>query len=347
MKELVSIIVPVYNCQSYLNHCIDSIIGQSYSNIEILLIDDGSIDESGQICDEYSKNDKRIRVFHKDNTGVSDTRNYGIREASGEYIQFVDSDDWIDTSMTGELVNNIKSCDSDMVVCGYVRITKYMHRKDKIWDKQGIYSNKDYVKNILNDPTGYYYGVIWNKLYKASIIMDNHLHFQEKLNLGEDFTFNMQYLRYAKSVSTISKRLYIYNYVNTGSLSRYDKITLEVQKNELNNREILFEEYKTTFRTLGLYEMCEKKIYEYWLVYYYSNIGPIREYESTVGVNHFKEILEMNEEIKHCLRLTTKFNKGIVLSKIKCNRALSKIKVPLKYLILNTKQKLIGRRGYG
>lgn len=347
MKELVSIIVPVYNCQRYINRCIDSILGQSYTNIEILLIDDGSIDKSGQICDEYAKNDKRIRVFHKENTGVSDTRNYGIRKASGEFIQFVDSDDWIDTAMTKELLNNIKRNDSDMVVCGYVRITKYMHRKDKIWDKQGIYTNKDYLKNILNDPTGYYYGVIWNKLYKASIIRKNHLHFQEKLNLGEDFAFNMQYLRFAKRVSTLPKRLYIYNYINTGSLSRYDKITLEVQKSEFHNREILFEEYKTTFRTVGLYEMYEKKIYEYWLGYYYSNVGSIKKNDSTVGANHLKDIMEMSEEIKHCLSLTTKLDKGIVVSKIKCNRVISKIKVPFKYLILNIKRKLIGRKEYG
>ncbi len=341
MNELVSIIVPVYNCEQYLNRCIDSILDQSYIGIEVLLLDDGSVDNSGEICDEYAKKDKRVRVFHKENTGVSDTRNYGIIEASGEYIQFVDSDDWIEKTMTEDLVNNMKSCDSDMVVCGYVRITKYMHRKDKIWDKQGIYSNQDYMKNILNDPTGYYYGVIWNKLYKSSIIKNNHLHFLEKLNLGEDFTFNMQYLRHVKSISTISKRLYIYNYINTGSLSRYDKITLDTQKKELNNREILFEEYKTTFRILGLYERYEKEIYQYWLVYYYSNTQSISDGKSdevSVGTKCFEEILEKNEEIKQCLRLSSKLDKGIVLSKIKCNKALTKVKVPIKYLILSLKQ---------
>lgn len=341
VNELVSIIVPVYNCENDLNRCIDSILGQSYTNIEVLLIDDGSSDKSGQICDEYAKKDERIRVFHKENTGVSDTRNYGIHEASGELIQFVDSDDWIVKSMTEDLVKSMRSNNSDMVVCGYVRITKYMHRKDKIWDKQGIYLNKDYVKNVLNDPTGYYYGVIWNKLYKASILRDNHLQFLGELNLGEDFTFNMQYLRFAETISTISKRLYIYNYINTGSLSRYSKITLEIQKKELNNREILFEEYKKTFRMLGLYERYEKKIYQYWLRYYYSNIQSVQECksdDSTTSMKKWKEILETNEEIQQCLNLATKVEKGIVLSKIKCNKTLSKIKVPIKHLILNLKQ---------
>jgi glycosyltransferase involved in cell wall biosynthesis len=341
VNVLVSIIVPVYNCANYLNQCIDSILSQSYTNMEVLLIDDGSIDRSGQICDEYAKKNKRIRVFHKENTGVSDTRNYGILKASGDLLQFVDSDDWITKTMTKDLVESMKCNDSDMVVCGYIRITKYMKRKDKIWDKQGVYTNKDYVKNVLNDPTGYYYGVIWNKLYKSSIIRNHHLQFISNLNLGEDFAFNLQYLRYVKTISTIEKRLYVYNYINDGSLSRYNKITLEIQRNELNNREILFEEYKKTFSQLGLYERYEKKIYQYWLCYYYSNIHPIIERnskEDTAGMKHFKGILETNEEIKRCLRLTSKIEKGIVLSKIQCNKALRRIKGPIKHLIMNLKQ---------
>lgn len=119
--ELVSIIVPVYNVEKYLKECIESIINQSFSNLEIILVDDGSTDESGNICDDFLNKDKRIKVFHKTNGGLSDARNYGINNSSGKYITFVDSDDLISPIFIDVLYNAIKQYDTHLSICGFQR----------------------------------------------------------------------------------------------------------------------------------------------------------------------------------------------------------------------------------
>lgn len=130
MKELISIIVPVYNVEQYLDDCLISIINQTYKNLEIILIDDGSTDKSGKICDEYAKKDSRIIVIHKENGGVSSARNAGLRIAKGAYIGFVDPDDWIAEDMYEVLYSNAKKYDADVSVCKY-KIVKN-RRKDNL-----------------------------------------------------------------------------------------------------------------------------------------------------------------------------------------------------------------------
>jgi glycosyltransferase involved in cell wall biosynthesis len=114
-NNLISIIIPVYNVEKYLNRCVDSIVNQTYSNIEIILVDDGSKDKSGEICDKYAMKDQRIKVFHKKNGGLSDARNYGLKEATGDYISFVDSDDWLETDIYEKCMNSNKKYDADII----------------------------------------------------------------------------------------------------------------------------------------------------------------------------------------------------------------------------------------
>ena len=118
---LVSVIVPVYKVEFYLSECIESILKQTYQNLEIILVDDGSPDDCGSICDKYAQQDKRIKVFHKNNEGLSEARNYGIERATGDYLSFVDSDDWIEPDMFETLVSVVVVNDSDIVCCGYYR----------------------------------------------------------------------------------------------------------------------------------------------------------------------------------------------------------------------------------
>ena len=119
MNDLISIIVPVYKAEKYLRRCVDSILAQTYQNIEVLLIDDGSPDNSGEICDEYAEKDSRVRVFHKPNGGVSSARNLGLKEAKGDYIGFVDADDYIDKTMYEVLLCNLIKENSDISICSY------------------------------------------------------------------------------------------------------------------------------------------------------------------------------------------------------------------------------------
>ena len=122
MPPLISIIIPVYNVEKYLDKCINSVLMQTYKNIEILLINDGSTDSSGQICESYAKKDSRIKVIHKENGGLSDARNVGIEHSTGSYIMFVDSDDYIDCNMASVLYNLLNSTNSDMAICNCTKV---------------------------------------------------------------------------------------------------------------------------------------------------------------------------------------------------------------------------------
>ena len=202
--KLVSIIVPIYNVDKYLEKCINSILSQSYTNFELLLIDDGSTDLSGDICDKYAELDGRVRVIHKKNGGVSSARNVGIDCSIGEWIAFVDADDWIYPSFLNDFSVNFFR-DADLYIQGYVDsngnefvcANRYWYSDNLIVELDDIY-------------LGQLYGFVWNKLFKSSIIKDNALWFSEKITMIEDLLFIYNYLLYSKSVFNISQINYYY-----------------------------------------------------------------------------------------------------------------------------------------
>lgn len=164
MKKL-SVIVPIYNVEKFLRRCIDSIINQSYSNLEIILVDDGSTDKSGRICDEYSKIDLRIKVVHLDNGGVSRARNIGISLSTGEYLSFVDSDDYISSEMYEKMIYILENENLEIVSCG-----AYIVKNNKILGRQGsgklkIYSKEEILPLVLQD----YNNTVWDKVYKREV----------------------------------------------------------------------------------------------------------------------------------------------------------------------------------
>lgn len=225
----VSIIVPVYKTEAYLEKCIESIRNQSYTDYELILVNDGSPDRCPQICDDYAARDRRIKVIHKENGGVSSARNVGIDLAQGEYIWFIDSDDYIEENALEQLKSDIEKKNADMVV----------------FNTKGVnVLSIDSFDEFLED---YYFTYIigfapWNKLYKTSVIKGNNLKFDVEESIGEDLLFNISY--YKALYGDVSKKrfLYIskdyYNYVdrsgsamNTASKTRiiqqmrlYDKI---------------------------------------------------------------------------------------------------------------------------
>ena len=170
--DLISVIVPVYNVEKYLNRCIHSILKQTYKNFELILVNDGSTDNCGKICDEYSKKDNRIKVIHKDNGGLSDARNTGIESASGEYIMFVDSDDYISSKMVEILYKSIIENESDMALCNFTYVNEF---GDELEDRNikspinnEILTSYDALYR-LSASKGWYYVVAWNKLYKKEL----------------------------------------------------------------------------------------------------------------------------------------------------------------------------------
>lgn len=221
---MVSLIVPVYNSETVITRCVESILGQTYADIEVLLLDDGSTDNSLNICRVFEKQDTRVRVYTHENRGASFTRTWGITLARGEYIQFVDSDDYIAPIMVEKLVEKIQSEDTDLVICG---CTEYHpdHEYTILPDIEGKIQVKDlpsaypslFEKSILNSPC--------NKLYKRQYIRS---YFPEDLSLGEDLLFNLEYIRQIETIYFLKESLYYY-IIRQNSLNRkYRRDSIEI-----------------------------------------------------------------------------------------------------------------------
>lgn len=216
----ISIIVPIYNTERYLPRCIDSLLGQSFQDFEVLLIDDGSRDRSGEICDEYTIKDKRVRAFHQENQGVSVARNVGIENALGEWIYFPDSDDVL---MPGafEMMMRLTNENTDYIMCGYEVYDEDGQCTYAISEKkQQVKSKHDAIMEMFW-PTDYrYQGYLWNKLYKTSIIKEYSMAFTKGIKFNEDRLFNVQYLCHINGdVAYTTSPIYQYIERSTGAMA--------------------------------------------------------------------------------------------------------------------------------
>lgn len=239
MNKLISIIVPIYKVEKYLKQCIDSILLQTYKNLEIILVDDGSPDNCGIICDEYAKKDKRIKVIHKKNGGLSEARNYGIEASTGDYIMFVDSDDYISKDMCKTLLMNALKNNADIVVCNLKEI--YLDKSEKV-NKQCIKGNLEVISNIealykylVRSTTDMV--VVWNKLYKRKIFFnEKYIRFPVG-KLHEDMYTTYKLYYYANKIVIINDVLYYY-------FRRKESITgLISEKNLLDEIDAIIEQY--------------------------------------------------------------------------------------------------------
>ena len=218
LSTTVSIIVPVYNAMESLRRCVDSILHQSYPDYELLLVDDGSRDGSGALCDDYAAQDARIRVIHQENAGVSAARNRALDQARGTYLQFLDSDDWITPDATGLLVWAAEEQQCDLVIADFYRVVgeRVSHKGDI--GESAVLSREEYAARMMEQPADFYYGVLWNKLYRRAIVEAHHLRMNEELSWCEDFMFNLEYIRHAERFYAL--QVPIYYYVKTkGSLT--------------------------------------------------------------------------------------------------------------------------------
>lgn len=206
MNPKISVIVPIYKVEDYLSRCVDSIINQTYKNLEIILVDDGSPDNCPQICDDYASWDNRIKVIHKINGGLSDARNAGMKIATGEYISFIDSDDWIDTHMFEDMFNQLYMDNSDVVSCGvkWVEEDGTLIRNVSL-DKSTIINRNDAVREIIID--GKLKQHVWNKLYKAELIRGISF---EKGRYHEDVFWSYQIFGKVDRVSIMDSSYYYY-----------------------------------------------------------------------------------------------------------------------------------------
>ena len=206
MSSLISVIVPVYYVEQYIEKCIESLINQTYKNIEIILVDDGSPDNCPSICDEYAEKDNRIKVIHKENGGLSDARNAGMQVATGDYISYIDSDDWVEPQMFEKMLNRLIEDNSDVVSCG----VKWVEENGTLIRNVSAGSNtvlnrKESLKELLND--GLIKQHVWNKLYKTDIIRNISF---EKGKYHEDVFWSYQVFGIAEKVSIMTDSFYCY-----------------------------------------------------------------------------------------------------------------------------------------
>ena len=213
-SPFLSIIVPVFNTIQFVSQCIDSILSQSFSHYELLLIDDGSTDGSGRVCDEYASKDSRIKVIHKENAGVSSARNVGLDKAEGEWVCFIDSDDELLSGGLKTMVDCV-SDDLDLVLAGYERYDESGSVFYRVDDRVVLKLSKKKSLSFLYEPHAQYYcylGYVWGRLFRNRIIQDHHLHFDPKLKIKEDTLFIAQYILSSNGITCFTTTpVYRYN----------------------------------------------------------------------------------------------------------------------------------------
>lgn len=308
--QKISIIVPIYNAEKELQICIESIQRQTYKELEIILVDDGSTDRSNIICQRYASQDKRIRVIKKENGGVSSARNIGIKEATGKYIQFVDSDDYIELNCCQTLIEAMKKNKVELVICGCIE-----HRKEKekeiFYKEQVFHSMKEMGKDFGDIYCMNLFNIPWNKLFIREKIKNL---FVEELSLGEDLLFNLSYMKGIQSVSIIKDVLYHYKIIES-SLSRgfrenYMELSLDLYD--------AVEDFCD--KNFGI-EYEKSKISSYFALAFFRGAGTLVE-DTHLGKKEKKLQLKQwlkNEKIIHiikqaeCETKQEKVSKGIVL----------------------------------
>lgn len=241
--------MPIYNSEKYLKVCIDSLVNQSYRNLEIILVDDGSTDNSASICLDYTNADHRVKYYKKDNTGVSSTRNFGINVSTGNFLMFVDSDDVLKEKCVEKLADKIE--DADLASCGIVLFFS---------DRTDDYCNPKEDKMFLEDINGlypclednYFFNAIYAKLYRASIIKQEDIKYDERYSIYEDRDFVFRYLKHCSRISFLREAMYLYRQTESISLvKKYNANALGAFENMANDsewfRDMLTEDNKIRF----------------------------------------------------------------------------------------------------
>ena len=263
MRPMVSIVVPIYNAEQYLRRCVDSILNQEYTDFELLLVNDGSTDASGDICEEYGDQDPRVIVIQKENTGVSDSRNRALDRARGKYLQFLDSDDWITPDATRLFVRAAEEYGCDMVISDFYRVVgERLSTKGDI-EEEGVLTREEFAAHMMENPADFYYGVLWNKLYRRDIVEEHNLRMDTDINWCEDFMFNLEYIRYAKVFYALHAPIYYY-VKRKGSLASQGINISKTVKMKLN----VFEYYNNFYKHVLEEEDYEKnrlQVYRFFI----------------------------------------------------------------------------------
>lgn len=327
---LVSIVVPVYNVEKYLKRCVDSIMSQTLQDIEIILVDDGATDSSGKLCDDLAKMDKRIKVVHKENGGLSSARNAGMKIATGRYIGFVDSDDTVSNEMYEELIKTIQKYQCDFVMCDYERILEDGNKYVKsLKIESGFYNKQKIIEEIYPDlimGRNLDYGPllsVWHCLYNLEFLKKNNISFDEEVRWSEDNIFSAFVGYYARSFYYLkNKGLYQY-YQNPGT------ITTSYRKDAWKVYCTMNEHLSDFFCQVTDYDFTRQlKLH---IIYYACNcIGMESKREKKASIRKIKEILsdcklEKAFQMKVLPEVSLKLKVQLLLMKYHCAIILYKV----------------------
>ena len=306
-NQLVSIIVPMYNAEKYMSECLDSLINQDYENLEIVLVDDGSTDKTLKICNEYAKKDKRVKVIHQKNSGVSEARNNGINKSTGEYITFVDSDDFIAKDFISYYVELINKTNADIAL-------SRMPVKYRTGESKQVLNNEEKIEVITGKECALemlYYKIFiasWNKLFKRKLLVDNNILFNKNIHFGEGFNYSVDAFLKANKVCITSLNKYYYRVDNESSVMT--KFSLNQITGSIGAQKHLQEKYDNIDA-----EISKALKYANWHTYFDC-------LNSIIGTNNVKNNVELYKKIKKVVRSDAKCAFSAPISKKEKMKAL-------------------------
>lgn len=301
MNKLISVIVPVYMAESYIKNCLDSLKIQTYENIEVLLINDGSTDTSGEICDYYAKKDSRFRVVHQNNKGVSNARNTGLSLSSGEFITFVDSDDIVSSDYIQNLLEGFLYQNIDVSACSYISGNDFSSIDwksiDTVKEAKVILKSTEVVEDLCYSKfpfDDFDLTSVWGKMYRKSVV--DGIRFKEDMIIGEDFAFNFKVYSKVSGVYCSNKKSYFY-YVHGKSVMRTKKNCGVVETQE--NIEKLYNKYRNNNElNIPLLSRCVNMSFTLYLITADELLFAKKNIKKFIYKNRFKVLFNVHSKLK-------------------------------------------------
>ena len=245
----ISLIIPVYNAEKTLRRCLESVAAQTQPGLQVLLVDDGSQDGSAAICAEFAARDGRFQLLRQENAGVSAARNHGLAAAEGEYLMFADADDYLPADAAEQFLRAAEGSGADLVISDFYRVSGELVEQKGDIHEEGALDQRAFARYMMEKPSDFYYGVMWNKLYRRALVTEHAMELDCRVKWCEDLLFNLQFLGHVQTVYVLRKPLYYY--VNNANSLAKQNATLG---NWVRMKRMVYEQYKALFEDLGMYE---------------------------------------------------------------------------------------------
>ena len=259
----VSVVIPAYNAADTLRKMLDSVLGQTWRALQVILVDDGSRDDTVKIAREIAAEDPRLTVISQENLGVSATRNTGLKQCEGKYIRFVDADDTLPPDSIEQMVRRAEKDRADLVIGGYNQYFGEKHSVHNLAGRDDTIPFRKMTDHLCRHANSYFYGVLWNKLFRRDLIEKEGCRFQEDLNWGEDFAFVMDYLRGVERIAYMKEALYDYRR-SAGSTSVQQVLdSLKHPGKNIRIKRELYKHLREMYQARGIYGKYRRKLWMY------------------------------------------------------------------------------------